>query len=90
MAKKSIGTMPCQCCGKEVVIKKTELGAMSYRCQWCEDAPYQKPGTGAYASWERKIDLFAEAKSAEPDEARPAPQPAQPAKQAASCGTFFG
>lgn len=47
--------MPCQCCGKEVVVKVNERGTLSYCCQWCDDSPYQKPGTLAFAAWKAKM-----------------------------------
>lgn len=53
--KLAIGLMPCQCCGKEVVIKENERETLSYACQWCDDAPYQRTGTLAYKSWCEKI-----------------------------------
>ena len=52
--KTAVGVMPCQCCGKEVVVKSNERGTLSYACQWCDDAPYQRAGTLAYKAWQGK------------------------------------
>lgn len=83
MAKTAVGTMPCQCCGKEVVVKANERGTLSYNCQWCDDSPYQKPGTLAFKAWEKKIKpMPAEEKPAAKPAAEAKPKPAAPAKPA--------
>lgn len=86
MAKTAIGTMPCQCCGKEVVVKANERGTLSYTCQWCDDSPYQRPGTLAFASWQKKIAALPGVVSAAVPEVVP---PVKPAPAAPSSGTFF-
>ena len=94
MAKKAIGTMPCQCCGKEVVVKENERGTLSYTCQWCDDSPYQRAGTLAFASWQKKMTpLPGGANGRGPEPVAPAavlPPPHVAKPDAKSAGTFFG
>lgn len=94
MAKTAIGTMPCQCCKKEVVVKENENGTLSYNCQWCDDAPYQKTGTLAFRSWQEKIKPMVGAEPEKP--AAPAAKPAtaapaeKPKAERKPAGTLLG
>lgn len=94
MAKKAIGTMSCQCCGKEVVVKENERGTLSYTCQWCDDSPYQKAGTLAFSSWQKKMAPMGVPNERVPDvpQLPPVQMPHQlvkPKPAAKSAGTFF-
>lgn len=68
MAKTNAGKMPCQCCGNEVIVKSNENNTLSYNCQFCDDAPYQKTGTMAHESWVKRM------KPMEPEKPAPAPE----------------
>lgn len=79
MAKENAGKMPCQCCGNEVIVKRNERGTLSYSCQFCDDAPYQKPGTVAHQTWLEKITPMPGQQAtavAHQSQSKPAPQSA--------------
>lgn len=80
MAKENAGKMPCQCCAQEVIVKRNERGTLSYSCQFCDDAPYQKPGTVAHKTWLEKITAMPGQQATAP--VAPAVQP-KPAPQSA-------
>jgi hypothetical protein len=76
--KTKAGAGACFCCGREVVWRKTEGGALSTFCQHCDLQVYAKDGTEAERMIMAKIGATAPA----PDKA-PEPQPAPAAKPAA-------
>lgn len=75
--KHKAGAGACFCCGREVVYRKTEGGALSTFCQHCDLQVYAKDGTEA----ERLI--LAKIGATDPAPDKPAPQPAPAAKPAA-------
>lgn len=95
--KSNYGEMPCETCGKTVVVKiKPELKTLSYCCDLCDAAPYAKPNpskSSQYSHWMRKIKPFDSADVAPKiDTPRPAPDAPPPpvAKPAARNPLFPG
>ena len=107
--KQRIGTMPCEgsrCKSHDrkipVVVFKNDRGTLSYRCDYCDRAPYARQGTEQHADWMQDIKLFQinppedeSGKSATPVAATAAPAtvgkgvaPAPAAKKESS--TLFG
>jgi len=80
MTKINVGEMACETCGRVVVVKQNEHGTLSYRCDYCDAAPYQRKETIAAATWRKKLTPFA-AK----EESAPAPAADKPARS-----TIFG
>lgn len=90
MAKTNLGEMACETCGRTVIVKTNEKETLSYRCDYCDAAPYQKAGTLAAKTWLSKVKPIAHGSPAPtlapPPAADPikAPQPAPaPAPQPA-------
>lgn len=78
MAKMKHGDGLCDRCGRNVVWRRSDSGALSYFCQHCDFQGYAKAGTEA----SRLVDE--ELNKAAPD-TRPAPAPAsRPAAQPAA------
>lgn len=46
--RESLGGIPCLCCGREVPVKRSEKGALSVSCSWCDLSAYAKPSTESY------------------------------------------
>lgn len=94
MPKVAVGMMRCQCCPNDVVVKKNERGTLSYTCQFCDDAPYQKQGSLAYKSWESRLRPMFGAEpenSAAPVEKQTAAAPAEkPKAERKTSGTLLG
>jgi hypothetical protein len=68
--KKRIGTMPCEgsrCKSHEkaipVVVFENSKGTLSYRCDYCDRAPYARAGTDQHDDWMQDIKLFSIAKT---------------------------
>lgn len=78
--KRKVGTGACFACGREVVWRKTEGGALSTFCQHCDLQAYAKDGTEAERMILAKIGATA---APAPDKA-PAPQPAPAAAKPAA------
>lgn len=63
--KHRIGTMPCEgsrCKSHDqkipVVVFENSKGTLSYRCDYCDRAPYARAGTDQHADWMQDIKLF--------------------------------
>jgi hypothetical protein len=46
--KEIIGTIGCYSCSKEVPVKQSESGTLSFPCPWCDFPAYAKVGTEAH------------------------------------------
>lgn len=64
--KKRIGTMPCEGArckshnhGVSVVVFKNEKETLSYRCDYCDRAPYARAGTDQHGEWMEDIKPMA-------------------------------
>lgn len=55
MAKVNIGEMPCRTCSRTVIVKENEKKTLSYRCDYCDSAPYEREGTMAAKIWREVI-----------------------------------
>lgn len=85
--KHRIGTMPCEgsrCKSHDqkipVVVFENSKGTLSYRCDYCDRAPYARAGTDQHADWMQDIKLFQihhDGKTGRP--AGPVASPAAPA-----------
>lgn len=75
--KTKAGLGECYACGREVVWRKTEGGALSCFCQHCDFQGYAKDKTEAERLILRQLG------ATEPAPDKPAPQPAPAAKPAA-------
>ena len=85
--RESLGAVPCLCCGQAVPVKKSEKGAISVSCPWCDLSAYAKPGTESYRRIVARMPTKAE------PEAPPAKAPSAPPPQAAPApkkSTFLG
>jgi DNA-directed RNA polymerase subunit M/transcription elongation factor TFIIS len=76
MAKTNLGEMACETCGRLVIVKKNENETLSYRCDYCDSAPYQRKDTLAALTWLKKIKPFDHVDRNSPPAAEPKPAPA--------------
>ncbi len=75
--RETIGVRECLTCKHEVPVKKSDGGAVSVSCPWCDLSAYAKPGTQAFKIIMEKVRLAAPEPGPEP-EARPAQEPDAP------------
>lgn len=70
MAKTNLGEMTCETCCRVVVVKENESGTLSYRCDYCDAAPYARQGSMQSGLWRKKIKPF----SGPPEAQEPPPK----------------
>ncbi|MDO9011338.1 MAG: hypothetical protein Q7U78_05960 [Gallionella sp.] len=65
--KRRLGVMPCEgsrCKSHDksipVVVFKNAKDTLSYRCDYCDRAPYARPGTDQHDDWMQDIRPFAD------------------------------
>lgn len=84
--KTKAGQGACYACGREVVWRKTEGGALSCFCQHCDFQGYAKDGTEAERAILKQIGAAPAAPEAKPAPAEPEKKPKPAAKPAGVFG----
>lgn len=87
MAKRKLAESSCACCGREVVWKESDTGALAYTCQHCDFQVYAKHGTEAkrLTLAALKLDPSTSAPNThkpKPNQSSPEPAPASAPKSA--------